>query len=103
MNIREFKVETGLEIHDCIHCGISFAVPTEFIESRREDHKTFYCPNGHRMYYPQLNKEELLVRKLESCKISNKHYQEESRYFDYKARHYKGKVTKIQKVKEAEL
>ena len=103
MDIKEFKVETGLEVHNCPSCGINYAVPTEFIERRRKDHENFYCPSGHPVYCPRITKEEILAQKLESCKISNKHYQEESRYYDYKARHWKGKVTKIQKAKEVRI
>jgi hypothetical protein len=31
----------------CSECGIYFCVPTGWAEDRREDHKGFYCPNGH--------------------------------------------------------
>ena len=103
MNKEEFTVETGLEIHDCLTCGISYAMPTEFIEGRREDHKSFYCPNGHKMYYPQMTKEEKLKRKLKSCELSHRILEVENRYHDYRARYYKGKVTKIQKAKEVQL
>ena len=97
MNEKEFKVETGLKIHDCLTFGISYAMPSEFIERRRKDHKTFYCPSGHEAYYPHLNKEETLSRRLETCRLDNKHLKEEVRYHDYSARYYKGKVTKIEK------
>lgn len=35
----------------CINCGVRFGVPSGFQEQRREDKRTFYCPNGHTMAY----------------------------------------------------
>lgn len=98
--MREFKVETGLEVHECVTCGINYAIPAKFVKSREEDHGTFYCPNGHKMYFPQITKEEILNRKLECCKISKEQYKKESRHYDYKARHWKGEITKLQKASE---
>lgn len=31
----------------CFKCGIAFAVPEWWETKRRDDHETFYCPNGH--------------------------------------------------------
>lgn len=39
-------------------CGVPFALNDEFIRQRREDHKTWYCPNGHSRYYPRENETE---------------------------------------------
>lgn len=49
-------------------CGVPFALHDEFIRQRREDHKTWYCPNGHPRYYPRENETEkakAAVRRLE--------------------------------------
>lgn len=40
-----------LTVLSCGECGITFAVPEEWRQTRREDHKTFYCPNGCRRWY----------------------------------------------------
>lgn len=48
----------------CITCGIQFAVPPEYVRRLRETHRTFYCPNGHNMYYPSETEEERLKREL---------------------------------------
>ena len=103
MTKTQFKVETGLELKNCITCGITYAMPTKFIKEKREDHATFYCPNGHKMYFPYLTKEEILTRKLESCKLSDENHRRESRYYDYKARYWRGRAEKIQKAKEIQL
>lgn len=36
-----------LEVHTCGECGIHFGMPERFVKERREDGKTFHCPNGH--------------------------------------------------------
>lgn len=35
----------------CCDCGIGFAVPEYFDTMRRQDGKSFYCPNGHSQSY----------------------------------------------------
>ncbi|MBU8834159.1 hypothetical protein KL858_32590 [Mycolicibacterium goodii] len=44
---------TTFVTHTCAThgCGVSFAVENGFNERRREDHRNFYCPNGHVMGY----------------------------------------------------
>lgn len=32
---------------DCSQCGVTFALTADFEHRRRQDHVTFYCPNGH--------------------------------------------------------
>lgn len=97
MKKSEFQVETGLVIESCINCGIVFAIPEDFREKIIKSHKTFYCPNGHTMYYPGKTKEEVLSNALKQCKISNESYKRKNKEYDYRARYWKGKVTKIQK------
>lgn len=50
-------VET-YHVHCCAQCGVSYALTAAFEARRRNDHKTFYCPNGHDQYYPQKNEAE---------------------------------------------
>jgi hypothetical protein len=40
-----------LAVQDCCVCGITFAVPTDYDQKRRNDHKLFYCPSGHSQSY----------------------------------------------------
>lgn len=37
---------------DHVGCGIAFSVPASWREERRNDHTTFYCPNGHPRWFP---------------------------------------------------
>jgi hypothetical protein len=53
-----------LSVRTCSECGISYAIPESFVEQRRKDHKTFYCPNGHGRHFPQQSDEEILKDKI---------------------------------------
>ena len=57
-------IKTELVTETCISCGIQFAVPPEYVRHLRETHRTFYCPNGHNMYYPAQTEEERLRKQL---------------------------------------
>lgn len=41
-------------IFHCDHdgCGIAFGLDDSFVKSRRNDRKTWYCPNGHSRWFP---------------------------------------------------
>ena len=84
-------------------CGISFAVPARWNEERRNDHETFYCPNGHRQWYrPGTSPEEKL--RLERDRLAQriaekdddiKHQRDARQAAERSAAAYKGKVTRI--------
>lgn len=38
---------TVIDSYTCGACGIVFGLSREFANARMEDHKTWYCPNGH--------------------------------------------------------
>lgn len=40
---------------NCLECGMSFAVPIFWLQARVNDHRNFFCPNGHILYYPPKN------------------------------------------------
>jgi len=47
----------------CSECGIVFGVPDGWHESRRNDGKSFYCPNGHGQHYPKGESEKEKLRR----------------------------------------
>lgn len=54
----------NFETLECIECGVQFQVPESFDETRQEDGKTFYCPNGHPQAYTNTTEDQ--VQELES-------------------------------------
>lgn len=53
-----------MEDLECSSCGIIFALPVFFEKKRRDDHATFYCPNGHTQYFPHESDAEKNARLL---------------------------------------
>jgi hypothetical protein len=56
----------GFKEHTCPRagCGVTFAILDGFDVRRREDHGTFYCPNGHTMSYPGETSDQQIGRLL---------------------------------------
>ena len=40
-----------LAVVNCCTCGMTFAMPGDFKQRRRDDHEWFYCPAGHEQHY----------------------------------------------------
>jgi hypothetical protein len=49
----------------CKTCGITYAVPPQWLAERREDHQTWYCPNGHHWHFPGKSDTEKLRDELQ--------------------------------------
>ena len=47
------------EVQTCPECGMRFGAPKHWWNSRREDKRTFYCPNGHQQSYRTSASEQL--------------------------------------------
>lgn len=54
----DFISPTEFEDEDCNECGIQFKVPAAFFKNCEDNHTTFYCPNGHALWYPPDDHEE---------------------------------------------
>lgn len=57
-------MDVPMKVIQCAHCHIPFAMPSRLHEDRRNDHKTFFCPNGHSQYFPGKSDEEKLKDEL---------------------------------------
>ena len=53
-------MEVPMYLCHCGNCNIPFAIPDAMDDRMRECHNDFYCPSGHKNYYP----EETEVEKL---------------------------------------
>lgn len=55
ITVGETTTYTGeLVIVQCgaVNCGVVFALSDNYVNARRADHATWYCPNGHARHYP---------------------------------------------------
>ena len=89
---------------DCprVGCGVVFGIDQRFERRRREDHATFYCPNGHSMSYSDRTEaEEQKVRadraesQLRSARASAQAARDQADAATRSAAAYKGRVTRI--------
>jgi hypothetical protein len=46
-------------IETCCECGVTFAFTAGYYNDRREDGKSFCCPNGHKQYYTNSEAQKL--------------------------------------------
>lgn len=42
---------TTFQTEICCSCGVAFALDSDYMRRRRNDHAWFYCPNGHKQHY----------------------------------------------------
>lgn len=59
-----FTETISLKTVSCAHCGVTFALTDSFIDFRRRNGESFYCPNGHSLTYD--SEFERLKRTLEA-------------------------------------
>ncbi len=45
--IKKLEIPVVINKMTCSDCGVAFGVPEYYETTRKSDHKTFYCPNGH--------------------------------------------------------
>ncbi len=64
----QFVGTTQLVVEECCNCYALFAMTVEFKAKRLIDHKSFYCPAGHKQYYTGKSNEEKLQDKLRKTK-----------------------------------
>jgi hypothetical protein len=70
-------LKTSLELQTCAACGITFGAPAFFLDTRRENHEAYYCPNGHSLWFPQQSDAEKARAEAEKYK---KLWKDEQRY-----------------------
>jgi len=53
----------------CCNCGVEFGMTVYFEQQRREDKRTFHCPNGHPQSYTE-SRADKLERQLQQEKYA---------------------------------
>lgn len=100
----EIIVGVTMETLTCSHegCGITFAAPQQWVTKRRNDHETWYCPNGHTMWFPGKSEAEKLrdqlarqVARTDQERAEADRQRRLREHAELSARAMKGQVTKI--------
>lgn len=81
----------------CANCGIVFGLSSTYEEKRRNDHATFYCPNGHSLHFSGESKAEKAERLLKWERDRNASLLGELDGAKASLRTTKGVVTKMRK------
>lgn len=58
MDTYTFRTATSMALMDCIDCGVAWLMPEELRRRRLQDHRNYFCPNGHPQHYCGDNEEE---------------------------------------------
>ena len=82
---------------ECSECHMDFGVTPEFDEAKRNSHKTFYCPSGHRLFFPGRSDKEELQNELNFQKSRNAHLSEQNDHYKRSSASYKGKLNRTKK------
>ena len=87
----------------CCNCGIIFGVPDQWLSSRRDDKRTFYCPNGHGQSFTESEADRLrrerdrlqqqIAQKDDEIKWQREHRQAAER----RVTAAKGQITRLKK------
>lgn len=95
--------EPRLEVSLCGRCGIMFGVPEDWMDRRREDGQTFYCPNGCGRVFRE-TEEDRLRKRLENAERTRARLvaeadqmRAENRHLEARRRAAKGQLTKTRK------
>lgn len=64
MTTLTLQTTVRLDLVCCSQCGIEFGLPVAYKQERREDHATWYCPNGHPQYFPAESEAEKLRKRV---------------------------------------
>jgi len=94
----------SIKTETCCRCGCVFGMEEGFMRDRRNDHQSFYCPNGHGQHYTgktdaQKAREEADSQRERALEVERwwRQEQQEHARTELSRRAYKGQVTKIKR------
>lgn len=80
---------------DCADCGVVFGINADFEQRRRDDGRSFYCPNGHSLSWN--SEHERIKRRLAYTQGALTHERDQRQAAERSARAYKGQATRIRR------
>jgi len=93
-----YSASTDLTTITCCHCGITFAMPTEFDNRCLNDENIqFYCPRGHKQHYVGQTEEQKLQQQLQRTKLRLRWAEENRDHTERSRRAVAGHLTRARK------
>ncbi len=83
------------EVCTCSECGIEYRVPGNWYRSRRDDHASFWCPNGHEQHFSGKSDKEKLSSRLDAERRRIGLLSDQLNTCSLSRRALKGQVTKL--------
>lgn len=81
----------------CCECGVLFGMEVGFDNQRRDDHRRWFCPNGHSQHYTGKTEAQKLTEQLEAARSLATRERERRATAERSASAYKGQVTKVKR------
>ena len=88
----------------CAACSMDIYLSPAYVQQRRDDHQTFFCPAGHSNYFPEQSSEEKLRDRLarethgrEQAEARARHNADRAERSARSAAAYKGQATKLKR------
>jgi hypothetical protein len=79
----------------CCNCGVLFGMEAGFDKQRRDDHKSWYCPNGHSQFYSGKSEAQRLQEQLDAARSLAKRESNRRTAAERSAIAYKGHATRL--------
>ena len=89
--------EVTLRIVECGECGVAFGMTSLFYDKRREDHRGWWCPNGHQRHYAAESDAERYKRLYEQSERRAGVNYDRAESAERSLRSTRGVVTRMQK------
>ena len=93
--MRMETVTSTLELTSCPACSMQFAVPTGWLDNRRETGNGFHCPNGHSLSFA--GEIDRLRKALTAEQASKAALKDQLQAAERSASAARGQVTKLRK------
>src|SRR6185312_11726440 len=81
----------------CGACGVTFGMPEGMYDARRNDHQTWYCPNGHPRAYHGRSEVERLKDDLKWARSTAQSWRDQAETAENRRRAQKAVNTKLKK------
>jgi len=94
---RTITETTTMNVHECPACGVLYAFTDKFEQSRRDDHKSFYCPNGHSLSYQGDTEADKLRAKLLTAEAERDHARRQREEAEAEARRAARKLKTLER------
>jgi hypothetical protein len=85
---------TQMIYETCCNCFVVFGMTQELYRQRKQDGRSFYCPNGHGQYYSK-STESTLKEKLKAAEENARWWKGEAEFKSRQVSNRQGQITKI--------